>query len=303
MQLLRRIHIIIAIGVLSMLSGVSAVSALTLSVDMDPGTPGIQTTKNIVTPGTAFTVDLVVTGDGATLFDYIGLDLAFNHDLTTGTTPAGCFGGAGAGASGPGGCVVGKGAGLLGPALPAGPGGFVFADTGKPTAGALAANPGTVDVFGGAPVGDGIGGVFGTGELIFDFTFPGDLTGTAPGFVSGLGGIAMVNTTVEAGNAFASFPLIGAGVDVSVFSVDLIALNLGASDFKIIDLNPFVGVGFPMGITLGGASITPTFVDGRLTVGAAVASPIPEPGTMLLLGSGLVGLVGYRRSQRRRGDV
>ena len=301
---------LVAIGALAltMVVGVSTASALKLSVDMDPGTPGIQTTKKIFdfAGPTAFTVDVVVTGDGATLFDFIGLDLAFNHDLLGGTgTPAGCFGGAGAGASGPGGCVVGKGAGLLGPALPAGPGGFVFPDTGKPTAGALAADPGTIDFFSGTPIGDGVGGAFGTGEMVFDFTFPAGITGTAPGFVSGLGGLALVNTSPEAGNAFASFPLIGAGVDVAVFSVDLIALNAGASDFKVIDFNPFVGVGFPLGVTLGGVPIGPAFMDGRLEVSldsAPAPDPvIPEPTTVLLFGSGLLGLLGYRRWQHKNG--
>jgi len=51
--------------------------AISVSVDLDPGTVGIQSTRSVVA-GTSFTVDVVLNGDGSTVFDTFGFDVFFN---------------------------------------------------------------------------------------------------------------------------------------------------------------------------------------------------------------------------------
>jgi hypothetical protein len=48
-----------------------------LSIDLDPETPGIQSSRSVAAGG-SFDVEVLLTGDGATLFDTLGLDVLFN---------------------------------------------------------------------------------------------------------------------------------------------------------------------------------------------------------------------------------
>ncbi|HBB15702.1 MAG TPA: PEP-CTERM sorting domain-containing protein [Syntrophus sp. (in: bacteria)] len=111
--------------------------------------------------------------------------------------------------------------------------------------------------------------------------------------------------TVNAGNnddgaQVADGSLITVGGDNDPFS----ALNpIYADDHERYNLAPYIAVG-AMSITVD--TVNPSnddniFLAAFFLKGAATiddGTKVPEPGTLLLLGSGLVGLVGYRRTKR-----
>ena len=232
---------------LLLLVGVTpALAVPVISIDLDPGTGGIQTALT-VDPGDSFTIDVVVTGDGVTAFDLAAFDVAFN-DL---------------------GAVLGLGGG-----------------TGMPTAGALAGTaPGFIPLTvpgealdlpgGGIPVAPG-------GPLVPDF-FP-----LAPGFAGGFGGVALLSPGPGPGFPDGGpFPTIGAGVDVTFFSLTFDALAPGTSTVL-----PSTGGGG--GLEFFGGAV-------QFNVASATVTVTPEPSTMLLLGSGLAGLGFFRiRSKDRK---
>jgi len=65
------------VAALMLLLGVGNARAIPLAVDMDPGTPGIQTSLS-VTQGDSFAVDVVLVGDGSTTFDTSLFSLDYN---------------------------------------------------------------------------------------------------------------------------------------------------------------------------------------------------------------------------------
>lgn len=67
----------VVFGFAVMFNVVTASAVPVISVDMDPGTAGIQSTLTIA-PGDTFGVDIVLTGDGTSLFDTTIFDVAFN---------------------------------------------------------------------------------------------------------------------------------------------------------------------------------------------------------------------------------
>ena len=64
-------------ALLLLLGALPATAVPTISIDLDPGTAGIQSTRS-VTSGSSFMIDVVFTGDGATLFDTFAFDAVFN---------------------------------------------------------------------------------------------------------------------------------------------------------------------------------------------------------------------------------
>ena len=55
-------------------------AALTLAIDLDIATPGIQSTRTVGL-GQSFAVDVVLVGDGVTLFDEVILDIGYNDGV------------------------------------------------------------------------------------------------------------------------------------------------------------------------------------------------------------------------------
>jgi len=190
-----------------------------ISVDLDPTTSGIQTTLNVIA-GSSFTLNLVLTGDGSSLFDTFAFAADFNSSgavlgLTggTGMPTAGSIAGTApiaaldistAAATVPG-SLLGTLPFPITPGFTATSGGVGILSLVAPFAGPIPAGT-TIDLF----------------SLTFDALTPG-MSRVIPSTGGGLGGLALAgvfvpftsaggSVTVSAIPLPAAFPLYGAGI-------------------------------------------------------------------------------------------
>ena len=209
-----------------LLSNAPAALALPLiSVDLDPATPGIQSTLT-VDAGTSFTLDIVLTGDGSgvdtavfdTIFNDIGAVLGLSGGSGAPTTGSAATLGFGA-FDHYGGVQVGPGAPLAtGPDFTLPPG--------------FAAQSGAhgLNIFG-APA---ISGEFSLFSLTFDALIPGssDIAPSAgAGLLAGEGGLGFFGTSVAFTSAGATVTVNDTGVVIpepsilALFALGLLGLS------------------------------------------------------------------------------
>ena len=107
---------------------------------------------------------------------------------------------------------------------------------------------------------------------------------------------------------FVTIDIIGSGLNIGA---SLTAFGSSGEALESITHNYYGSTGIPSAMTIitpPGREIESILYNGGLNPSAAAsiatlefgrATPVPEPSTMLLLGSGLVGLIGFRRKLRR----
>jgi hypothetical protein len=177
-------------------------------------------------------------------------------------------------------------------------------------------------------------GGFGPSAVIYDFS------GDTPGDTIVTDGMLTVSNGSVDGNFWdgVTSPSYGDGGDVSVItlefesSVSAVGMNFIANDNDITlsvynSLNVLLDsytidwttlpistqgmTGFPygfIGLDVGGSNISSAQIDTPLegvelyidNIIYQAAAPVPEPATMLLLGSGLIGIAGFRRKIKSR---
>ena len=143
-------------------------------------------------------------------------------------------------------------------------------------------------VLGPGPTGPIAGALAGLGPGTLDLIAIGPI---APGSPLATGASSVVAPLSGSGEIAMLFPLgvaVAPGPGVSVFTLDFTALMPGTSIIFAAGTPP----GSPE-VSIGGMGISAGFGPGQITV-------VPEPGTLMLFGSGLAGLALVRRRSMRR---
>ena len=127
-------------------------------------------------------------------------------------------------------------------------------------------------------------------QLLNDVTGPSDL-------VRGSFNLAGVTdfTLTGFGDAFGNFSGIGAGQSLNGLSVAFNTSTLGTFD----DIITLALTGYNESGYSGGLSSITLELKGHVYSNGG-QQPVPEPTTMLLLGSGLIGLAGFRKRFKKK---